>query len=214
MNRFSFMRLPVAMLVVVVVATPCNAARVYQLVNYPTDQAMHSLSGTITTTDEAPLDSILETAEILDWQWSITGANTTIASRNDFLTDRTMASGIRISPTAIELPLGTPDNPLLRELVLSRETSLAPRGAYRHTLSWGSRWLIDTQEQFNRYSASSMQGDAIQGYWNTSGASLGPDSWVIARAVPEPATLIVGVLAILAAAHFACRRRVVHIAII
>src|SRR5262245_31502657 len=66
-------------------AGPCHAARVYQVVNYPLEQFGHTINGTITTTDDAPLDSILQATEILDWQWSITGPHAFSAMRNEFV---------------------------------------------------------------------------------------------------------------------------------
>jgi hypothetical protein len=166
----------------------CDAARVYQFVDYPADQEGYSLTGTITTTDDAPLDSILDAAEILDWQWSITGPYPFSASRADFLTDHTAATGVRISQTAIELLLATVDRPQLSQLQLSRQTSLTPRGSLGHTLSWGTRYDA-MSGHFNFYSARSLHGDAIQGYWGTQPTSLGSSTWAIAVAIPEPGTL-------------------------
>jgi hypothetical protein len=170
-------------------AVRCDAARVYQFVDYPADQEAYSLTGTITTTDDAPLDSILDTAEILDWQWSITGPYPFSASQADFLTDHTAATGVRISQTAIELPLATVDRPQPAQLKLSRQTSLAPRGSLGHALSWGTRYHA-MSGQFTFYSARSLHGDAIQGYWGTQPTSIGPSIWPIAIAIPEPATLV------------------------
>jgi PEP-CTERM motif len=190
--------LPMAAMLAWIAAAPCGAARIYNLVNYSADQDGHSLSGTITTTDDAPLDSLLETAEILDWQWRVAGANAFSASRDDFLTDGTAATGIRISETAIELSLATPESPEIAELQLARSISVAPRGAFGHVLHWHTQY-DGTQDLLNIYSARSLHGDAIQGYWSGEPASIGPNTWIIATAVPEPSTLALAAFSILTA---------------
>jgi hypothetical protein len=145
-----------------IAASPCIAARVYQLVDYPADQDGNSLSGTITTTDSAPLDSILDTAEILEWQWSITGPIPVVASSSDFDFDDSEATRVRITNSSIELPLATTVDRETAYLGLARRSPV-PRGAVGHRITWSTRYDSMTGPQ-TTYSASTMHGDVLRGY--------------------------------------------------
>lgn len=167
-------------------AAPCQAGRVYRLVDYPANQNGHFLKGTITTTDDAPSDSLLGLAEILSWQWNISGANTFAASSQDFLNDSSLVMGVQISNDAISIVPATIDNPFPgRVLQLSRETLSPRRGSLSHRLSWDTIYVLgDT----NIYSASRLVGDAIQSFWSDTVDVDSDATWLIAIAVPEPAT--------------------------
>jgi hypothetical protein len=193
----------IAALLAFAIALPCSAARVYQLVNYPPDQDGYSLAGTITTTDQAPLDSILDVAEILDWQWSAAGPIPVVASRNDHVLDETVASGLRITNSTIELPLATPAHPQLAQLRLAKSASV-PRGSVGHRLIWSTRYdaVAGTTTSF---SASTAHGDVLRGYWFGPSTGAGPTSWLIATAVPEPSGL--GTVALSVAAVALVTRR-------
>ena len=74
--RLIFPALPIAAFTFcVLLSTPCQAFRIYRFVNYPLIQEGHTLDGTITVTDDAPVDSFLDTDEILDREWTVAGPN-------------------------------------------------------------------------------------------------------------------------------------------
>jgi hypothetical protein len=168
---------------------PSRADRVYQLVDYPANQNGHTLNGTITTTDDAPNDSLLDVAEILSWQWGISGPNSFAANSTEFLTNSSVALGVQITTEAISLPAPTLSDPGPFRLVLSRRTSLGGRGELSHGLMWQS---VNTPSAgtTNISSAGRMQGDAIQSFWSGSATFPGRSGWVAAVAIPEPTTLL------------------------
>ena len=61
-------------LLLAAVTTPASAARIYNIVDYPDLQNGHTVTGTITTSDGAPDDGLLDIAEILDWEWEVRDA--------------------------------------------------------------------------------------------------------------------------------------------
>jgi hypothetical protein len=177
---------------------PCHADHVYQLVDYPANQEGHTLNGTITTTNDAPNDSILDVAEILSWQWSISGPNSFAANSTEFLDNASIALGVQITTEAISLPAPTLSDPGPFRLVLSRRTSLGGRGELSHGLTWQS---VNTPSAgtTNISSAGRMQGDAVQGFWSGSATFPGRLGWIVAVAVPEPTTMLLFSCAIPAA---------------
>jgi hypothetical protein len=168
---------------------PCRADRVYNLVDYPGNQEGHTLNGTITTTNDAPNDSLLDVAEILSWQWSITGPNSFAANSTDFLDNTSIALDVQITTQAIYLPATTLSDPGPFRLTLSRRTSLGGRGELSHGLAWQS---VNTPSAgtTNFSSAGRMNGDAIQSFWSGSASFPGRLGWVVAVAVPEPTTML------------------------
>jgi hypothetical protein len=184
----------------------CNAARVYQIIDYPLLQEGHTLTGTITTTDDAPLDSLLQTDEILAWQWSIMGPrvryglppgeDTFTATHLDLEDSSTVSTGVRISNRAIELPLATAESPEWAELLLGRSGPDA-RGADTRRLRWSTAYIDDERGQSNWYAAIVMFGDAGFGFWISMADSPGDPSWLLAKAIPEPSTFASGCLAAL-----------------
>ena len=172
----------IASLLIATMSVPSRADRVYQLIDIPSNQNGHSLNGTITTTDDAPNDSVLNVAEILGWQWSISGANSFSATSMDFLIDATTTFGVRISPDAISLPIGSrvPSS----ALTLSRQFA-GGRGPYIHELSWR---VNDGNPTSALSSARRQDGDAGQSFWFGPATFPTSSGWVVAVAVPEPAT--------------------------
>lgn len=159
------------------------ADRVYALVDYPAYQNGHALRGSITTTDDAPLDSLLTTNEILAWNWQLSGANTFAATSTDFTIDDKTSVQVRITDSAIELPqnLNLTGPAILR---LGRATPLS-RGILAHHIRWQSRPLLPPATPENTFGAAKVEGDAVLSYWNTN---FEPVSlyWTVAVAVPEP----------------------------
>jgi hypothetical protein len=168
---------------------PSRADRVYQLVDYPANQEGHTLNGTITTTNDAPNDSVLDLAEILNWQWSVSGANSFAANSTEFLDNTSIALGVQITTEAISLPVADFGNPGPFRLELSRRTSLGGRGQLSHSLAWQS---VNTPSAgtTNFSSANRQNGDAIQNFWFGTARFPGRLGWVVAVAIPEPTTLL------------------------
>jgi hypothetical protein len=176
-------------LIIAATILPCHADRVYQLVDYPANQNGHTLSGTITTTDDAPNDSLLDLSEILSWQWSITGPNTFAANSTEFLDNTSLALGVQITTQAISLPVANFGDPGPFRLELSRRTSLGSRGQLSHSLAWQS---VNTPSAgtTNFSSANRQSGDAVQSFWFGSATFPSSSSWVVAVAIPEPMTIL------------------------
>jgi hypothetical protein len=175
----------------------CRAERVYRLVDNPASQEGHFLNGTITTTNDAANDSSLDLAEILGWQWSVSGPHSFAASSQDFLNNTSIAIGVRITNQAISLPVATLSTPGPFRLSLSRETPMV-RGAFVHSLFWSS---LNTPSAGTRniYSASYLQSDAILSFWSGNATFPSNSGWLIAVAVPEPSTVVLIVLAAMVA---------------
>jgi hypothetical protein len=168
-------------------APPCHAGRVYQLIDYPANQNGHILKGTITTTDDASADSLLNVAEILSWQWSISGANTFAASSTEFLNETSVATGVQITTEAIALPIANFSAPGPFTLALARQSPGGRGGAYGHSLSWTS---VNTPAAGTRNisSAARQRDDAFLSFWFGPATFASSSARVIAVAVPEPAT--------------------------
>jgi hypothetical protein len=181
-------------LIIAAMTLPCRADRVYQLVDYPANQNGHTLNGTITTTDNAPTDSVLDLSEILSWQWSITGPNTFAANSTEFLDNTSLALGVQITTQAISLPVADFGDPGPFRLELSRRTSLGGRGQLSHSLAWQS---VNTPSAgtTNFSSANRQDGDAVQSFWFGTATFPSSSSWVVAVAIPEPTTMLLTVCA-------------------
>jgi len=183
-------------------ATSADAARIYQLVNYPDLQNGHTLSGTITTTDDAPDDSLLEEHEVLAWQWDITGPNNHSASHEPPPPFETVVSiiGISISTSAIELPRIRDS-----QLLLSRQQRDGGIVVVR-SQAWFTRYDDVSDTVSLRTAASLFDYDLVGSIWS----SEYPDpelngSMVIATLVPEPSC--VALLTICSLMWFDVRRR-------
>ena len=186
----------VCLLFVVVLLCPSSshAARIYNIIDYPLLQEGHTLTGTITTTDDAPLDSMLDVAEILDWQWSITGPNILSAADTPPPTSgspTTFADGISISSLTIELPLATQTDLRLWQITPKS------RGLLR-----ALRWSTSDPGLDGIYSSNNnagrRDGDVPLEFWSSEIANPDGASWVIANAVPEPSSLLLFILCLLA----------------
>jgi hypothetical protein len=176
------------------IAASCSAQRVYQFVDYPVYQHGHTLTGTITTTDDAPLDSILDEAEILDWHINITGQYPLTASRYQYPLDFTEVRGIRISDSVIELPLAVAGDSLPGRLLISESTVGDSRGAYDYRLSWFTRFDA-VRGTLLTYGAFTLNSDVVRDRWFGDISARGGSNWLIATAVPEPcaaALLVLG----------------------
>ncbi|MCA9239635.1 MAG: hypothetical protein KDA37_05525, partial [Planctomycetales bacterium] len=78
-------------------AASAHAERIYRLVDYPDLQNGHTLSGTITTTDDAPDDGLLHAGEIVAWEWSSTGPSVGVIYADHKLDPAVSALDISIS---------------------------------------------------------------------------------------------------------------------
>jgi hypothetical protein len=180
----------VALFAVTLLLSPgsSKAARIYSLVNYPDLQNGHTLSGTITTTDDAPDDGLLDLAEILDWEWSVTGPNDFAAQFAPPAphTSTTIVRNIAISPKSIEMA-SIPD----ANLRLASTSGPTGRGMNAYRLNWFTSLEDASNEQLLRTVASGVeQGDFARRFWSDNFTSPVENSIVIARLVPEPSTLL------------------------
>lgn len=183
-------------------ATP--AERVYRLVDYPHIQQtggpgglLHHLSGTITTTDSAPDDGLLDAEEIVAWEWASTYWDHRPLEGDHQTHPRVRATGVSITPRSISFPLDAPARFDLE--------------SYFNTLQWNTRVRImdDAPVFSSSYFLAEVGFDGYAIYWAADLASAGADSWVIATAVPEPATTaaaVMGVVLLMAARPGAAER--------
>ena len=188
-----------ALLVLSTCSGTVDAARIYSLVDYPDLQNGHTLTGTITVTDDAPDDGLLSLPEIVDWHWLVTGPNTPTHATFDqarydpgAATPSTAVDGILITQSAIELPVGVDAEVALWQTV--REG----RGA-RIILQWGNAIGSAEGQYLTHYFAGYMT-DVPHAYWSGSFDRSVVGTWTIARAIPEPpmrlgAALALGLIA-------------------
>jgi hypothetical protein len=164
-------------------AEAARAARIYRLVDYPALQNGHALTGTITTTDDAPIDSVLQANEILDWRWSITGASKLSAthalpSSPDLPTTR--AEGITITSASIEIPFDSSAVLFLRQI----DSGFGP---LIRSVVWFTELNNMTGEYATQNAASYFAGDILIRYWlNPLAQSPNSSRWIVATIVPEP----------------------------
>jgi hypothetical protein len=180
----------VGVLLVSMALVPCaQADRVYALVDYPAYQNGHALRGSITTTDDAPLDSLLTANEILSWNWQLSGANSLAATSTDFTVADKTSIQVRITESAIDLPqdLSMIGPAILR---LGRATPTS-RGSFGHHIRWQARPLLSPSTPENAFDAAKFEGDAVLRYWSTNFVPVSP-YWTVAVAVPEPTSFGLG----------------------
>lgn len=183
---------------------PAHAERVYHLVDYPALQNGHTLSGTITTTDDAPADGILKTAEILDWHWSITGQNPYSAYYNPSpptgLTTN-LAQNIAISASIIGLPMDAAARLYLNHFPMTG----APPGSIELFLSWQT--FLNNQGTYASSSALQYPARDTQIPIWTSFLTSPSNIWLVAVAIPEPSIFISLLLLIVTACNTRRSRR-------
>lgn len=158
-------------------AADAHAERVYRLVDYPDLQNGHSLSGTITTTDDAPEDGLLISEEITNWSWTVTGAH--IATQSSEVETLKVLQGIGITDDAILLPQW-------KEARLELRSSLEIGFGESFFLRWVSR--PDTSNSSFTYSTSltGFDGDLPRSFWVADLHSMPSRMHAIATAVPGP----------------------------
>ena len=72
---------------------------IYSIENHAATQDGHSLSGTIVTTSAAPTDGVLMAAEIVSWNFSVTGPSSFSASSTDVGASINLVGTVNITPT-------------------------------------------------------------------------------------------------------------------
>ena len=179
----------VALFVVTLLLSPgsSKAARIYSLVNYPDLQNGHTLKGTITTTDDAPEDGLLDVAEILDWEWEVRDDVLEIIAIGQMdptfphSSSLTEVVGIEIDLQGIFF-----SHELGQIFKLQINTNVDSRGYNTRRLAW----LSGFPDFSSLYALSGITGgDILTGAWVTEL----PDNqrrWQIATSVPEPSGLI------------------------
>ena len=162
---------------------------IYTLENYPSFQDGHQLSGIITTTSTAPDDGFLQSAEIVDWSFTVTGPNGFSAAMTGNSPPE-VTGEVAISPQAITIAFPSSD-PAINEFQLAEDLSFAPF----------LRYLMVNDDLgagiFEQYDAGPSTGDES---WQTfpGPAGLGGAPWVIATAIPEPSPFMLVSLVLLA----------------
>lgn len=174
-------------------AVPVKAERIYQLIDYPAIENGHTLSGTITTSDDAPADGILNTAEILDWQWTITGPHSYSAMSSSpvspgFVPIRVIGAGI--SEEAIRMPLNS-DADLLLQQNLSTSTG---RGSQLLGVRWLNVFETLSSSFRRRYSAGLLEGDVENSFWSVEFPVPADSLRTVAILVPEPSSISLGIV--------------------
>ena len=161
-----------------------DAARIYRLVDYPDLQNGHTLSGTITTTDDAPDDGLLDLAEILDWEWEVSdGLEITTGQMHPVELDSqsfTETVGIEIDSQGIYFP-----HELGNRLKLQILTNLDSRGSN----DWRLGWFNGNASPPSVYVFGGIvEGDIGIQSWG-SDLPNDQDRWLIATIVPEPSAV-------------------------
>lgn len=173
MNALRFSTLALLLLI----PSLAGAERIYQLVDYPELQNGYTLSGTITTTDEAPDDGMLAVEEIVDWEWASTGPAVDVAVTMD-LHSSVFASNISITHTAIALPLDSSAS-------LRHTGSSSPIALQDRILRWVT--YRRTSGYISYYTVAYPGFDEIVPFWRADIDCPEGDYWVVAKYVPEPA---------------------------
>ena len=173
-----------ALLVLPLCAGTVDAARIYRLVDYLDLQNGHTVTGTITTTDEAPEDGLLETDEIVDWEWEVSdGAQVTVGLMHPtqpHSVSITESVGIGIDSEGIYFP-----HELGNILRLQIATNLNSRGSNMRRLAW----FDGSATPFSKYVFNGVtEGDILFRAWG-SDLPTEPARWLIAERVPEPSGL-------------------------
>ncbi len=170
-----------------------HADRVYQLVDYPAVQNGYSLSGSITTTDDAPADGKLALNEVIDWQYHIRGPvnlSATLGPNPIFPSfPTTDIENISISSQAIELPL------VVESQIVSY---FSPIDFFDGDAGWNYVALVwKTGLDDERVSGTRVTTEAFTSedpLWSVE-INVGSSPWVIATYVPEPASIVFGLIA-------------------
>jgi len=162
----------------------CDAAHIYNLVDYPDLQNGHTVTGTITTTDDAPDDGLLDIAEVLDWEWEVSdGLEVTIGEMHPIEPDSisfTEVLGIGIDSQGIYFP-----HELGNRFKLEIGTNLNSRGSNLRRLAW----LNGNASPLSVYVFNGVtEGDIGFRAWGTD-LPANPNRWLIAERVPEPSGL-------------------------
>ena len=169
------------------------ADRVYQLVDYPAVQSGYSLSGSITTTDDAPADRKLALNEVIDWQYHISGPvnlSATLGPNPIFPSiPTTDIQNISISSQAIELP------PVVESQVVSDISFIDFIDFMDGAPGWSIVALVwktglgDRRDPGTRVTTEAFTSE--DPLWSVEN-NVGSSAWVIARYVPEPASIVIG----------------------
>lgn len=169
-----------------VVALPVpgvRAALIYDFVNYPADQNGHALTGTITTADTAPDDGVLMAAEILAWEFEVTGPDALSGSSSDAGASQ-IVFGATITPTEIVFPFPPPTSSEIYEFRFrGSDGELGYLRAYEPVgigvFSW-YRAIHSHPGPEAWFTYEPLMGEPV-----FEGLSSFP--WIVATRVPEPA---------------------------
>lgn len=172
-----------------------NADLSYAIQSHAGDQNGHALSGMIVSTDTSINDGFLVAGEILSWQFSISGPNSTAVSSTDAGAALVLNGDVLISAQEITVDLP----PIMSEMQFGL-TILNGSGSQ---VVWARDELFGAYSEF--YEARTPGGVA----WSSNSPSMsGTDPWLVATRIssaPEPGT--VGLFSFLAVAASMFRRR-------
>lgn len=181
-------RLSCMALVLGALGSVSQASLIYSFEDYANFQNGHTLSGTITTTDSAPDDGLLVSAEILDWSFSVIGPNGFSASKNANSPPEVFGE---VGISATQITIGFPPNePEANELNFQTGLGQFPQLRYLQINDPFGAGVIEQYE-------AGLSGSA----WQTFPNALGGNPWVVATAavtaapLPEPSSLLVWSLA-------------------
>ncbi len=158
------------------------AGQIYQLVDYPDLQNGYSLSGTIEVSEHAATDGMLLAEEITDWFWLADGP-ATYSGRLQATDQPTRAVGIEIDSRGIYLSNANDVRFVLEDAFEPREL---------RTLVW-----LGTNNGTTDYFLTGFrEGDIGFDAWDSRFTRDPPERrWLIARAIPEPSSMLAAALA-------------------
>jgi hypothetical protein len=163
----------------------------YNIVDYPTHQNGHSLTGSIITLDSATDDGILTNSEIVDWSFSVQGPVSLGASKADNPSLTPFDGIVNISPTEITLAFPDPVT-VVNEIRFNSSTGV-------NVLEYIRVNDFEGAGVFSIYRAELDQPGNITA-WDDFGINSlgGNDPWIVASIeIPEPITSTLALTALL-----------------
>lgn len=187
-------------------ARNATADLIYYFGNYSIDQNGHSLTGTLVVSDTAPSDGLLVDAEILSWQFDVSGPRGFSSSSSNVSADVQLSGIVTITET--EISMSFPQNNRSVNDLQFYDNNFRSRLAYFRVNDLMGAGVFST------YTASGNLTNSVNAAWNQIGPVMNNASpnhvnmpWIIATAVPEVSGTFVGVLLASAISLFSRRRR-------
>jgi hypothetical protein len=158
-------------------APAADAALVYALVDYPDLQNGYRLSGSITVSDSAAIDGLLDEHEVQDWVVRLEGRTQVTATKQPGT--RVQISNIGISQAGITLPIDQ------RAYFYIWTTTYETPNLLLTNIAWETVAHSNSTYNSSFYTAGHRLRDSITPYWYSDiKGTLGPNV-EIARTIPE-----------------------------